>query len=248
MRDLAETKYVAASGLELHAVAARVAERLGEDGTHRIVLVDGVPVLAGAVPDGVEIRAPRLLSREPARLEPYLGRIARPEFFGAINAALFTDGVVVFVEEERTRHDRRSTSCTSPRTVRRPRWLIHACSSSPKPVASSRSWRRCSDATKARTSATRSRRSSSARTRTSIHVSVHQAKSHHVVRQAVRLDRDARYEATSVTLGGGLVRVDLHVILDGENAEISLDGVYLVSGEDLVDHHVLVEHRAQRCT
>ena len=58
----------------------------------------------------------------------------------------------------------------------------------------------------------------------------------------------SRYGAHLVTLGGRLQRVDLEVALNGEGAECDLHGVYAVSGEEQVDHHVRVDHRAPRGT
>jgi Fe-S cluster assembly protein SufD len=36
-------------------------------------------------------------------------------------------------------------------------------------------------------------------------------------------------------------------LLQGKGAECQLDGAYLIDGEDHVDHHTLVEHRAAHC-
>ncbi|HEU4429949.1 MAG TPA: Fe-S cluster assembly protein SufD [Myxococcota bacterium] len=64
----------------------------------------------------------------------------------------------------------------------------------------------------------------------------------HASTTAVRLARDARFTSRVVTLGGRLTRNDLAVLLAGEGAECTLDGLYLGSGERLVDNHSLVDH------
>ncbi len=64
----------------------------------------------------------------------------------------------------------------------------------------------------------------------------------HASNTAVRLARGARFASRVVTLGGRLVRNDLAVTLAGEGAECSLDGLYLGTGEGVVDNHSLVDH------
>jgi Fe-S cluster assembly protein SufD len=69
----------------------------------------------------------------------------------------------------------------------------------------------------------------------------------HASLTAVRLARDARFASRVVTLGGRLVRNDLCVVLAGEGAECALDGLYLGTGERLVDNHSLVDHAVPHC-
>jgi Fe-S cluster assembly protein SufD len=70
----------------------------------------------------------------------------------------------------------------------------------------------------------------------------------HASTTAVRLARDARFVSRVVTLGGRLVRNDLSVLLAGEGAECTLDGLYLGTGERVVDNHSLVDHAVPHCT
>jgi Fe-S cluster assembly protein SufD len=70
----------------------------------------------------------------------------------------------------------------------------------------------------------------------------------HFSNTAVRLARDARFTSRVVSLGGRLTRNDLSVVLAGEGAECTLDGLYLGTGERLVDNHSLVDHAVPHCT
>ena len=79
------------------------------------------------------------------------------------------------------------------------------------------------------------------------HVRVHENPGLQVGRVDVRQAEDSRYRSTVVTLGGALLRFDVKSLLEGAGAECQLDGAYLVEGEDHVDHHTLVEHRAPHC-
>jgi len=64
----------------------------------------------------------------------------------------------------------------------------------------------------------------------------------HLGTTAARVERDGRYASHVVSLGARLARHDLDVTLEGEGAEASLDGLYLVSGRQHTDHHTHVDH------
>lgn len=54
----------------------------------------------------------------------------------------------------------------------------------------------------------------------------------------------ARYESHAVNLGGVLAREDLRASLEGEGAQCLLNGLVLLSGSDVADHHSVVVHAA----
>ena len=60
----------------------------------------------------------------------------------------------------------------------------------------------------------------------------------------VSVGRSARYESHAFNFGGALVRHDLRVQLAGEGADCVLNGLSLVRGSEIVDHHTVVEHAA----
>ncbi len=64
----------------------------------------------------------------------------------------------------------------------------------------------------------------------------------HVSSCAAHLERDARLRSHVITLGGRLVRNDLSVTLAGEGAEATLNGLFLATGDRLVDNHGHVDH------
>jgi len=70
----------------------------------------------------------------------------------------------------------------------------------------------------------------------------------HVSNTAAQLERDARLATHVVSLGGRLVRNDLVVTLAGEGAEAMLHGLFLCTGERLVDNHTFVDHALPRGT
>jgi Fe-S cluster assembly protein SufD len=64
----------------------------------------------------------------------------------------------------------------------------------------------------------------------------------HVSDVHVELARDSRFSAHDFSLGGALVRKDVSAHLAGEGAECTLDGLYVASRRELVDHHTLIDH------
>jgi len=66
----------------------------------------------------------------------------------------------------------------------------------------------------------------------------------HIAAFEVRQGRDSSFRSSVTTLGGGLVRNDLAVTLGGTGADATLEGLYLTSGSQHVDNHLLVRHSA----
>ncbi len=64
---------------------------------------------------------------------------------------------------------------------------------------------------------------------------------------AVWQDRDSNFSSHSISWGGAIVRNDVHAILDGEGGELTLNGLYMVDGEQLVDNNMRVEHAKPHC-
>jgi len=63
-----------------------------------------------------------------------------------------------------------------------------------------------------------------------------------------RLGAGARFASRSIALGGRLMRRDTVVTFDGPGGEATLDGLYVVTGEELVDHHTTADHAVPGCT
>ena len=60
--------------------------------------------------------------------------------------------------------------------------------------------------------------------------------------------RHARFKGFTIALGSELMRIDYQCHQRGEGAELNLQGVYLPSGQQLVDYHTCIEHWVPRCT
>jgi len=68
----------------------------------------------------------------------------------------------------------------------------------------------------------------------------------HVGHCSVVAGKNSLYTATSVALGARLSRHTLHVMQQGEGAEMHLNGLALISGRQIADTHTLIDHAAPR--
>jgi Fe-S cluster assembly protein SufD len=64
----------------------------------------------------------------------------------------------------------------------------------------------------------------------------------HIGTLHVSLDRDSDFRSHSFSFGGLLARHDIHVNLEEEGASCTLNGLYVVSDSQEVDHHTRVNH------
>jgi len=69
----------------------------------------------------------------------------------------------------------------------------------------------------------------------------------HMATFQIHLGRDGNFSSHSISWGGGLVRNDVNAVLDGEGSEATLNGLYMVEGDQLVDNHMRVDHVAPHC-
>ena len=64
----------------------------------------------------------------------------------------------------------------------------------------------------------------------------------HIGHTQATVQRDATFNINTITLGGALVRNNLGILLSEEHATAHLFGLYLLSGNQHVDNHTLVDH------
>lgn len=69
----------------------------------------------------------------------------------------------------------------------------------------------------------------------------------HVAAMQVSLARGATFVSHSATTGGRITRNDLNVILAGERADATLNGLVIVGGAQHVDNHTMLDHAAPNC-
>jgi Fe-S cluster assembly protein SufD len=64
----------------------------------------------------------------------------------------------------------------------------------------------------------------------------------HVGATNARVGRDSSITSHTVSIGGALARNELGVVLDGEGAHCTLNGVFVVDGHRLIDNHTEIDH------
>ncbi len=197
--------------------------------------------------EGIEVRRMKdVLAREPALLEPYLGRLLTSDNgFVAQNTALFQDGVVIVVRARQRSgpiHLAYSGYGETP-ALATPRVLVVAEAESELTLLESHA------------SAGEYLESSATEVFLGIGAAVEHVRvelgtetAGALATVAVRQDRDSRYRSRVLSFGGKLTRVDLRVGLEGKGAECSLEGLFLANGGSLLDHHTVVVHASPHCT
>lgn len=65
---------------------------------------------------------------------------------------------------------------------------------------------------------------------------------YHIGNLNVMQDKDSRFESNSISLGGSLVRNDIHGQLAAEGASIVMNGLYMTNNKQHVDNHTRVDH------
>jgi Fe-S cluster assembly protein SufD len=69
----------------------------------------------------------------------------------------------------------------------------------------------------------------------------------HVSTTQARVGRASSFITQSATLGGQLTRNDLNVVLAGDGAEATMNGLVLINGKQHCDNHTLLDHAAPNC-
>lgn len=70
----------------------------------------------------------------------------------------------------------------------------------------------------------------------------------HMATTHVTQENQSHYESFVLSVGARLHRHDLRVDLSAKDAETSLNGLYVVSGNQHVDHHTCIDHRVAHTT
>jgi Fe-S cluster assembly protein SufD len=70
---------------------------------------------------------------------------------------------------------------------------------------------------------------------------------YHIATMQVLLAAGARFVTQSATMGALLTRNDLNIVLAGEHADATLNGLVLLDGNRHCDNHTLLDHAAANC-
>jgi len=245
---------------ELHAegVPGRDLERFSFGGMNciRRVFVDGhlAPELSspGDVADGLQVRSLAAVDQaDVAGLSSHLGRHARCDdnAFVALNTALFEDGGVIAVPAGRVIKEPIhllfvSTGQQAGGAVH-PRNLVllgdHAQATLVESYVS------LGDAPTLTNAVTEIVLAEGAFLE-HCKLQSESPKAFHVATVQVRLAGNSRFVNHSLSTGGRIARHNINVMLAGEGIDCMLNGLYVADGEQLVDHHTVVDHTRPHCS
>ncbi|MGB7768437.1 MAG: Fe-S cluster assembly protein SufD [Verrucomicrobiia bacterium] len=221
----------------------------------RLVFVNGRFQAAlsavGKLPDGVKVASlAAALTTDSTFIEEQLGQFALTDgnSFAALNQAFFLDGGFVHVPvgqavEEPIQLFFISTAKQSGDTIQ-PRNLIIAGAGSKATVIES--YLAADDAAYFTNAVTEIVAGDNAELE---HVKLQDEAldAFHLATIAARLGRASNVSIHSFALGARLSRTNIRTKLAGEGLECILNGLYLTRGEQLADHHMIVEHAQPHC-
>ncbi|MGA2245842.1 MAG: Fe-S cluster assembly protein SufD [Verrucomicrobiota bacterium] len=240
------------NGAESKAIAESVFAGLGG---HRMVFVNGFfsPELSnlGTVAGGVRIESlAAALAQDAGLIEKHLGRYAQTKGnpFAALNQAFFSDGAFIQVPDgaavaEPVQLLYISSAKRSGEAIL-PRNLILAGAHSQLTVVES--YLTASHAAYFTNAVTEILAGDQARVE---HVKLQDEalSAYHIATIAGEFGRASNVKVHSFALGARLSRNNIRVKLAGEGLECILNGLYLTRGDQLADHHMIVEHTHPHC-
>ena len=222
----------------------------------RLVFVDGrfAPALsdASSLPAGLEISSlAQALTQKAEGVEQHLGRYVniRRDAFAALNTALWEDGAYIRIARgahiEQPIHLLFLSVAGETPTMSHPRSLIVAGQASQAAIIED--YASAGDGAAFSNSVTE------------LAAGEDSIVSHYLVERenynsfnvsTLRLDqaRGANVSSHSILLGGGLVRNNVHPLLNGQGAECLINGLFVGAGRQHLDNYMLVEHASPNCS
>jgi Fe-S cluster assembly protein SufD len=222
---------------------------------HRLVFVNGFfcaalsslqPVTGGARIENLAAA----LANDSALIEKHLGQYAHTanNTFAALNQAFFTDGAFIFVPQgvevaEPVQLIYISSAINSGETIL-PRNLVIAEANSKLTVVES--YISTGNAAYFTNAVTEIFAGDNARVE-HIKLQDEAANAFHIATIAGEFGRASNVTVHSFALGAKISRTNIRAKLAGEGLECILNGLYLTRGEQLADHHMIVEHAQPHC-
>ncbi|HJV73744.1 MAG TPA: Fe-S cluster assembly protein SufD [Noviherbaspirillum sp.] len=255
-----EWKYTSVAEFEKHAFLAMPASRddavataiarnfaIENDAAHLLVFQNGryAPALSspGNLPSGATLKSlADVLATTPDILEPYLANGEQQPAFDALNAAFMADGVFL--------HLKRGTVLETPvhllflstqaESASHLRNIIVAEEGAQATVIEHYAG---TDGTLYFTNVVS--RIFAAENAVIEHHKLQQeaGNAFHVAGIHAIQRRDSHFASNSFTLGGALTRNDITTVFDAAGCDATLNGLYLVGGQQHVDNHTRIDHR-----
>jgi Fe-S cluster assembly protein SufD len=220
-----------------------------------IVFVNGVfaPALSSldSLPEGVKVydMASAFRNGDPV-VERNLSKFAPYELntFTALNSAFLSDGAVVRIAKEfevdRPIHVLFVSDAIAAKTQTNPRTLIIAERHSKATVIES--YVTTSEASYFTNAVTEVLLEDGANL-SHLKIQRESPRAFHVGTTEAEQKRDSHYQSFSFATGAQLSRTNIYTTLDGEGAGATLNGLYMLDGEQHCDHQTRIEHAQPNC-
>lgn len=203
------------------------------------------PQVQGRVPEGVRVQSlDEALRAEPDVLQRHLATIADCEnhALSAVNTAFFSDAVVIQAERGVVLEEPIQLVFGNGPQGSLPRVLVVAGRNSSVQVVetyagSGAYWRNAVTEIYAEENARVDH----------YRAQVESLDAYHTGRLQASQERDSYVSSFSISFGAAVARNDIGTRLNGPGCECSLDGLYAVRGDQLVDHHTSIDHAMPHC-
>lgn len=240
---------------ELNGAASQVRTQLPfqELEGHRLAFVNGhfAPDLShvGALPGGVEVRPiSEAIAADSERVQQALGRsVDGEETFVALNTAFAQDGAFVFVpagvELAEPVHLLFLTTGETA-TVSHPRNLILLGHNAGLKLVET--YCTSTEGVYLTNAVTEIETGDGSRLE-HVKVQLESPKAFHVSTTQIGAARDSQLRSSTLNIGGRIVRNNPTAIMQGQGAEVTLDGIVLTDNEQHVDNHTTMDHAEPHC-
>jgi len=223
------------------------------DGCDELVFVDGIYHQSlSSVTDnaGLEIKnLAELLKNSPDETKALLSQLDHKahDAFDALNQALLRDGAVITIADdaliERPLHCLFVSTNTSKAITPINNWIFAGKNSQCSIVETYIGDDESNSLTSARTNIKLAANSELNHYR----CQRESKQAYHLAELQVELARDSRYNAYPIALGGAIARVNMQITLAGQNAECTVNGLYLTKDKQVSDHHIKMHHAVPHC-
>ena len=78
-------------------------------------------------------------------------------------------------------------------------------------------------------------------------IQLENSKTFHVSHTECNQAANSNFDIHTVTIGGKIIRNNLHIVLNGKNINANLNGLYVGGGDSIIDNHTLVDHAKPNC-
>lgn len=204
-----------------------------------------------SLPSGVMIaNLASVLAAHPERVELHLGKYAnfRNHAFTALNTAFIADGGFLFIPDGKTIdepiHLLFLFTATEEGAVAHPRNLIVAGANSQATIVETYV---SLDESVYFTNAVTELVAGPGSVIDHYKLLRESNEAFHVGTLQVQLSRGCTFSSHVVTLAGAIVRNETNAVLADEHCDCTLNGLYLATGQQLIDNHTVIDHARPHC-